>query len=407
MRRATALGSIGAALLAPALGVRARAQGSGPAVLLGDDAFLGATWRELRGRGVGIATNRSGVTSSGEPFVDAVLRNREIAVKALFAPAHGLRGDHSAGAYVPSYTDPKTGLPVYSLYGATRHPTAAMLAGIDVLLFDIQDVGARPYTYVSTMAYLMEAAREHGKEIWVLDRPNPIGGTFVEGPVLEARYKSFVGLYPIPERHGMTVGELARLFNTSFGIGANLRVVPMSGWTREMVWAETGLPWTPTSPNIPYARTTLVYLATGLIDEAGINNGVGSDKPFERAGIFGLDANAYAAALNARHVPGVNFVPAHWTPSSGFWAGRMLSGVEIDITDPHRFPSVRTAVELMCAARDLGQLHFHDAKVFDRDWGTDTVRLELASGASPDEIVSHWTPGIEAFMRERAKVLLY
>jgi len=407
MRRATALGTIGAALLAPALTTRAGAQTGGPAVLLGDDAFLSTTWRELRGRGVGIATNRSGVTSSGEAFVDAVLRNREIAVKALFAPEHGLRGDHSAGAYVPSYTDPKTGLPVYSLYGATRHPTAAMLAGIDVLLFDIQDVGARPYTYVSTMAYLMEAAREHGKEIWVLDRPNPIGGTLVEGPVLEPRYKSFVGLYPIPERHGMTVGELARLFNTTFGIGANLRVIPMNGWTREMVWADTGLPWTPTSPNIPYARTTLVYLATGLIDEAGINNGVGSEKPFERAGVFGMDANAYAAALNARRVPGVNFAPAHWTPTSGFWAGRILSGVEIDVADPHRFPSVRTAVELMCAARELGQLHFHDTNVFDRDWGTDAVRLQLAAGESPDQILSHWTPGLEAFIRERARVLLY
>jgi len=407
MRRSRALAALGATLLVPALGTRARAQAPGPAVQLGDDAFLATAWRDLRGRGVGIATNRSGVTSRGEAFVDAVLRNREIAVKALFAPEHGLRGDHSAGAYVPSYTDERTGLPVYSLYGATRRPSAAMLAGIDVLLFDIQDVGARPYTYVSTMAYLMEAAREHGKEIWVLDRPNPIGGTLVEGPVLDPRYKSFVGLYPIPERHGMTVGELARLFNTSFGIGADLRVIPMSGWTREMVWAETGLPWTPTSPNIPYARTTLVYLATGLIDEAGINNGVGSEKPFERAGIFGLDADAYAAALNARHIPGVNFAPAHWTPSSGFWAGRTLSGVEIDIADPHRFPSVRTAVELMCAARDLGQLHVHDTKVFDRDWGTDTVRIALQGGSSPDAIVARWTPGLESFMRERAKVLLY
>jgi uncharacterized protein YbbC (DUF1343 family) len=402
MRRRTALGLVGAAIAAPLAG-----RASTPAVVLGDDAFLAMAWRELRGRGVGIATNRSGVTASGEPFVDAVLRNREIAVKALFAPEHGLRGDHSAGAYVPSYIDPKTGLPVYSLYGETRHPTAAMLAGIDVLLFDIQDVGARPYTYVSTMAYLMEAAREHRKEIWVLDRPNPIGGTLVEGPVLDPRYKSFVGLYPIPERHGMTVGELARLFNTAFGIGANLRVVPMSGWTREMVWADTGLPWTPTSPNIPYARTTLVYLATGLIDEAGINNGVGSEKPFERAGVFGLDAGAYAAALNARRIPGVRFAPAHWTPAAGFWKGRTLSGVEIDVTDPQRFPSVRTAVELMCAARGLGVLEYHDTKVFDRDWGTDVVRRQLQAGAEPDEIVAGWSAGLAAFARERARVLLY
>jgi uncharacterized protein YbbC (DUF1343 family) len=385
----------------------AAVRAAGPAVTLGDDVFLDRGWRELHGRCIGIVTNASGVTSAGESFVDAVRRNSHICVRALFAPEHGLRGDRPAGSYVASYTDTRTGLPVYSLYGATRHPSATMLDGVDVLVFDIQDVGARPYTYVSTMAYLMEAARDHGKEIWVLDRPNPIGGTLVEGPVLDPRYKSFVGLYPIPERHGMTVGELARLFNTAFGIGANLRVIPMSGWTRAMVWAETGLPWTPTSPNIPYARTTLVYLATGLIDEAGINNGVGSEKPFERAGLFGMNADAYAAALNARRIPGVTFAPAHWTPSSGFWAGKTLSGVEIDVTDPHRFPSVRTAVELMCAARDAGQLAFHDTKVFDRDWGTDTVRKALQAGASPETIVATWTPGLNAFMRERAKVLLY
>jgi uncharacterized protein YbbC (DUF1343 family) len=283
-----------------------------------------------------------------------------------------------------------------------------MLAGIDVLLFDIQDVGARPYTYVSTMAYLMEAARDHGKEIWVLDRPDPIGGTLVEGPVLDPRFKSFVGLYPIPERHGMTVGELARMFNDAFHIGAQLTVIPMRGWQRDLVWEQTGLRWTPTSPNIPYARTTLVYLATGLIDEAGINNGVGSDKPFERAGAYGLDGARYAAALNARHIPGVHFTATAWTPHAGFWKGRQLSGVEIDVDDPHTFPSVRTAVELMCAARDLGyDVHVHNARTMDIDWGTDTVRKELAAGASADTIVAAWQSTIPDFLALRDRYLLY
>ncbi|GAC1409419.1 MAG: DUF1343 domain-containing protein [Candidatus Velthaea sp.] len=386
----------------------AHAQVMQPAVTLGDDAFLDKEWHDLHGRCIGIVTNASGVTSSGANFVDAVRRNPQICVKALFAPEHGLRGDREAGKYVESYTDEKTGLPVYSLYGATRHPSAAMLSGIDVLVFDIQDVGARPYTYVSTMAYVMETAKEYGKEMWVLDRPNPIGGTLVEGPVLDPAFKSFVGLYPIPERHGMTVGELAKLFNGQFGIGARLHVVPMNGWTRDMVWAETGLPWTPTSPNIPYARTTLVYLSTGLIDEAGINNGVGSDKPFERAGFFGMNADAYASAMNARKIPGVHFTPTSWVPGKGFWAGKTLTGVEIDVDDPHVFPSVRTAVELMCAARGLGNyIKIHTVRTMDIDWGTDTVRSEVLGGVSPDAIVYAWQSKLTAFKATRQHYLLY
>lgn len=378
-----------------------------PLVTLGDDAFLTTGWRALHGRCIGIVTNASGVTSSGENFVDAVIARKGICVRALFAPEHGLRGDRPAGTYVASYTDERTKLPVYSLYGATRHPSAVMLDGIDVLVFDIQDVGARPYTYASTMAYVMQSAATAGKEIWVLDRPNPVGGTLVEGPVLDPMFKSFIGLYPIPERHGLTIGELARLFNTTFHIDAKLTVIPMRGWKRDMVWAQTGLRWTPTSPNIPYAKSALVYLATGLIDEAGINNGVGGDKPFERAGGFGVNGAAYAAALNARHIPGVHFTPAAWTPQAGFWKGKELTGVEIDIDDPHIFPSVRTAVELMCAARDLGFMHVHNAAFMDRDWGTDTVRKALLAGASPDAIVHAWQAQIPAFLALRDKALLY
>ena len=379
-----------------------------PAVVLGDDAFLSVGWHALHGRCIGIVTNASGVTSSGENFVDAVRANPKICVKALFAPEHGLRGDRPAGAYVESYIDPATKLPVYSLYGPTKHPSAAMLAGIEVLVFDIQDVGARPYTYVSTMAYVLESAKQYRKEMWVLDRPNPIGGTLVEGPVLDPAFHSFVGLYPIPERHGMTVGELARLFNDHFHIGADLKVIPMSGWKRSMVWADTGLRWTATSPNIPYAKTTLVYLATGLIDEAGINNGVGSDKPFERAGVFGMDGDAYAAALNARAIPGVHFASTTWIPTAGFWKGRTLAGVEIDVDDPHIFPSVRTAVELMCAARGLGRyIRIHNVRTMDIDWGTSTVREAVLAGASPDAIIASWRPKLAAFIALRAKYLLY
>jgi uncharacterized protein YbbC (DUF1343 family) len=407
MRRTAFLAACGAALAArspagAAPDVRAR-----PAVVLGDDAFVAETWRELSGRGVGIVTNPSGVLSTGEPLVDAVHRNPQIAVKALFGPEHGIRGVATAGETVASSVDAQTGLPVHSLYGATRKPTKAMLDGVDVLLFDIQDVGARPYTYVSTMAYVMEAAAQYGKEVWVLDRPNPVGGVLVDGPVLDPKFKSFIGLYPIPERHGMTVGELARMFNDRFGIGCTLRVVPMRGWSREMLWADTGLRWVPTSPNMPYARTTLVYLATGLVDEAGVNNGIGTDHPFEYAGGYGFDPVAFRAALSARAIPGVEFEPVDWVPQRGFWAGKTLHGAALNVTRPHAFPSVRTAVELLAAARAQGRYHVAHEKIMDRDWGTDSVRLALSGGASPDAIVASWEPGLAAFRASRAKYLLY
>jgi uncharacterized protein YbbC (DUF1343 family) len=378
-----------------------------PHVLPGDDVFVNDAWHELNGRTIGIVTNQSGVLSDGTTVVDAVRANPKIRVKALFAPEHGLRGDHDAGTYVPSYTDPRSGLPVYSLYGETRHPSAGMLAGIDVLVFDIQDVGARPYTYMSTMAYVMESAKQYGKEIWVLDRPNPIGGLRCEGPVLDPAYKSFIGLYPIPERHGCTIGELAQMFNDHFKIGAKLRVIKMTGWSRDMLWADTHLRWTPTSPNIPYAFTPLVYLATGLIDEGDVNNGVGTDRPFEYAGGYGFDGQAFARTLNARGIPGAHFEPITWVPERGFWAGKTLAGALIHVDDPHAFPNVRTAVEILAAARAQGRLRITHAANFDRDWGTDTVRLGLLSGASPDAIAASWESGLSSYRTIRERYLLY
>jgi uncharacterized protein YbbC (DUF1343 family) len=406
MHRRAFLARTSAALAASSIARPALAAGA-PHVLPGDDIFVSETWKELDGRVIGIVTNASGVLSDGTTVVDAVRLNPQIHVKALFAPEHGLRGDHDAGTYVPSYTDARTGLPVYSLYGETRHPSAKMLEGIDVLVFDIQDVGARPYTYMSTMAYVMESAKQYGKEIWVLDRPNPIGGVKVEGPVLDPAYKSFIGLYPIPERHGMTIGELAMMFNDHFGIGAKLRVIKTRGWTRDMLWADTHLRWTPTSPNVPYALTPLVYLATGLIDEGGVNNGIGTDRPFEYAGGYGFDSTAFARTLNARNIPGARFEPITWVPERGFWAGKTLAGALIHVDDPHAFTNVRTALEILVAARAQGRLHINKAASFDRDWGTDTVRLGLTSGASPDAIVASWESGLSSYRSLRERYLLY
>ncbi|MEO9171181.1 MAG: DUF1343 domain-containing protein [Candidatus Baltobacteraceae bacterium] len=378
------------------------------AITLGDEVFLNETWRELAGRGVGVITNQTGVTSRLQTIVDAIRRNPRIALKGIYAPEHGFRGDRTAGAYVASYTDPDTHLPVYSLYGPTRHPSAAMLEGVDVLLFDIQDVGSRAYTFVSTMAYAMESAKEHGKEIWILDRPNPLGDT-LEGPVLEPEFSSFIGLYPIPMRHGMTVGELARLFNDRFGIGAKLRVIPMRGYERSMIWPETHLQWVQSSPNIPDWQTTFVYVCTGLIDNAGINNGTGFTKPFFYAGALGIDASALANRLNSHALPGVYFRAASWSPIAGFWKDRELSGVELVVFDPRVFPGVRTAVEILTAVRDTAPhaIHIAQAAALDRDWGTSSLRTGLLAGKSAAEIGAGWIPALERFRTLREKYLLY
>ena len=377
-------------------------------IRLGDDVLVDETWTELAGRGVGVIANQSGVTSRLETIVDALQRRTKLRVKAIFAPEHGFRGDRSAGTTVASYVDAETGVPVYSLYGAARHPSAAMLEGIDVLLFDIQDVGSRAYTFVSTMAYAMESASRFGKEFWVLDRPNPTGGDAVEGPVLEPAFESFIGLYPIAMRHGMTIGELAGLFNDHFGIGANLHVVKMRGWERSMIWPDTALQWVQTSPNVPTWQTTFALLCTGLIDNAGINNGTGFTKPFFYAGGVDINGARLAAHLNARNLPGVWFRAAAWSPMSGFWKDRELSGVELDVFDERSFEAVPAAVELLVAVRSL----FPDAlrvkaADLDRDWGTASLREGLLAGKSAAAIVDGWSGSVERFKTLRERYLLY
>ncbi|MBD5653575.1 MAG: DUF1343 domain-containing protein [Candidatus Eremiobacteraeota bacterium] len=403
---ATAAGA--AAMLCGGSGVAAA---SLPAanVTLGDEVFLQSAWHDLRGRTVGVVTNQTGVTSQLETIVDAMRHNPAIALKAIYSPEHGLRGDQAAGAYVKSYVDERSGLPVYSLYGTTRHPTGEMLEGIDVLLYDIQDVGDRAYTYISTLAYVMQAAKTYGKTVWVLDRPNPIGGSIVEGPVLDLRFASFIGLYAIPVRHGMAVGELANLFNDHFSIGCTLNVIPMKNYTRAMFWPDTGLQWVQTSPNIPEWETTLVYPATGLIDGAGVNNGTDFTKPFKLAGAYKLDGLRLADYLNGRAIPGVHFRAASWVPIAGFWQGKTLSGVELIVLDPHAFRAVRTAVEILVAVRKIspGTISIHSASGLDRDWGTDTLRKGLEDGLDAEEILARWQPGTHAFETLRQRFLLY
>ena len=407
LRRSRFLG--GAATLAAASVARLSAETLPAArIELGDEVFLRHAWRELGGRTIGLIANQSGVTSRLESIVDASLRHGGIRVKAIYSPEHGFRGDRNAGASVGSYIDPETHLPVYSLYGASRHPSAAMLDGVDVLAFDIQDVGSRAYTYVSTMAFAMQSAKQYDKEFWVFDRPNPIGGA-IEGPVLEPAFESFIGLYPIPMRHGMTVGELATLFNDHFAIGARLRVIRMTGWQRSMIWPDTGLQWVQTSPNIPDWITTFAYVGTGLLDSAGINNGSGFTKPFLLAGAPGVEGTKLASHLNARNLPGVWFRPAAWSPMVGFWKDKELTGVELMIFDPRRFVAVRTAVEILVTVRDLFPHAIDVASVsqLDHDWGTDSIRRSLLAGKNSQEIIDQWAPEVARFDSLRRKYLLY
>ncbi len=408
MRRRDFIASIAATGAAfAAAPARAQTVGSG-SVLLGGDVLLRDHVHELSGARIGIITNQTGTTSTGASIVEAA-RSAGLHVHALFSPEHGLDGDRPAGAFVASYVDARTGLPVYSLYGPDRHPTPQMLAGIDVLLFDIQDVGARPYTFVSTMAYALQSAASHGVAFWVLDRPNPVGGVLVEGPVLDPKYSSFVGLYPIPLRHGMTVGELAALFNQHFGIGGKLRVIRMEGWRRSMIWPQTHLRWIRTSPNIPTWQTTFVYLCTGMADSEGINNGVGTPEPFFYAGAPGLDTRRFADRLTEYGGAGIAYEPASWTPSTGWNAGRAFSGVHLVLQEPARFLPARACVEMLVTVRDIrpSLLDLAHVREMDIDWGTDTLRTQLRDGADVDTIVHSWEPGLAAFAPLRERFSLY
>lgn len=355
------------------------------------------------GKRVGLITNQTGVNASMESSID-VLR-RKVNLVALFSPEHGIRGAAGAGDKVASGFDEASGLPVRSLYGSTRRPTPDMLADIDVLCFDIQDVGARFYTYISTMAYAMESCRDQGKIFVVFDRPNPIGGQAVEGPVLKAGRESFIGLYPIPVRHGMTVGELARLFNEEYGIGASLGVVPMTGWQRYMYWEDTGLPWIMTSPNIPTADTAIVYPGTGLFGATNISEGIGTTLPFELIGAGWLEPVKLAEHLNTLALPGVHFRPTSFTPRFGKHSGVNQGGVQLHITDKRVYQPVYTAAALFFTLRELseGRMEIDGSGMFELSLG----EAAPASGGDWRALTARWAREAEEFRRMSSQYYLY
>lgn len=305
----------------------------------------------LRGKNIGLITNHTAIDSHFTRSFH-LIKNQGVKIVALFTPEHGLFGDAHAGAEV---ADSRVeGIPVYSLHGKTRRPTTAMLRGVDLLLFDIQDIGARSYTYITTLFYCMEEAALRKIPIIVTDRPNPMGGLLVDGSPLEEKWRSFVGYINTPYCHGMTVGELAQFFNEEYKIGANLAVIPMKGWKREDHFAKTGLPWVPTSPNIPEPDTPLYYATTGILGELSlVNIGIGSALPFKIVGAPWIDAEKFAAHLSRQKLPAVSFYPYHFTPFYGKYKGEKCHGIKIYVNDPSTYLPVTTQYTILGVLKTL------------------------------------------------------
>jgi uncharacterized protein YbbC (DUF1343 family) len=383
-----------------------------PAVTPGLEVLLGRERRLLSAKRVGLITNPTGLDRQLTSAIDLMAGASDFTLAALFGPEHGVRGDAQAGAIVDNATDARTGLPVFSLYGQTRKPTPAMLAGVDVLVFDIQDIGARFYTYPWTLALVMQAAREAGIKVLVADRPNPIGGAQVEGPVLDPALASFVGAYPVPIRHGMTLGELASLMNSDFAIGCDLTVVRASGWRRDDDATMTGLAWVPPSPNIPTPDTALVYPGTCLLEGTNLSEGRGTTRPFETLGAPFIDGQALADGLNSLALPGVRFRPTWFTPSFSKHAGQLCGGVQLHLTDRNAFAPVTTGIAILSdiARRYRADFSFLPATgppFFDRLAGVDWLRDAILAGEPVAMMAARWQPGLAAFQTQRARHLLY
>jgi len=373
-------------------------------VLLTDSLHL------VRGLHVGLVTNHTGIDHRRVHGIDLLVDAPDIHLAALFSPEHGIRGEAEGGVEIDTGTDPTTGVPIYSLYGDTRKPTPAMLEGLDALLFDIQDVGARYYTYISTMALAMEAAGQAGIPFVVLDRPDPIGGVSVQGNVLDPAYATFVGMFPIPMRHGMTPGELARLFKGEFGIEADLAVVPVDGWKRDMLYGDTGLPWIPPSPNMPSVESALHYPGTCLFEGTNLSVGRGTDLAFQVVGAPWLDGDSLRAALDGYRIPGVRFEAFTFTPrdpGDGKFDGEEVHGVRLVVEGPEYDPTLAGLALLRETRRISGARWEWRASHFDRLAGTDRLRRGIEDGLAVGDLREGWDQALEAFRKLRDPYLLY
>jgi uncharacterized protein YbbC (DUF1343 family) len=400
-------------MLAVALPWTARAE-----VELGNEVLVAGHFKVLQGKRVGLLTNPSGVNRQLVSTIDVLRAAPGVKLVALFGPEHGVYGAVGAGDTVADTTDARTGLPAYSLYGKTFRPTPEMLVGLDAMVYDLQDTGCRSYTFVSSMGVAMEACAEAGVEFVVLDRPNPLGGQRIEGPMLDAKFRSHVGYWNVPYVYGLTCGELARMINGEGWIKkpCKLTVVPMKGWKRSMVWRDTDLPWVPSSPHVPHGDSALYQVATGMLGELySVSTGIGYTLPFECIAAPDLDPHKFAAQLNGYQLPGVRFYPITYKPYYFTFSNQPIGGVQIFFTD--RAAAPLTAINFYAyealknvAGRDLFAESVkakRSVSMFDKVNGTDASRKALEAGTPASEIVASWKAGEQAFRKERKKYLLY
>jgi uncharacterized protein YbbC (DUF1343 family)/CubicO group peptidase (beta-lactamase class C family) len=372
-------------------------------VLNGIDVLKRDGFRKLKGRRIGLVTNQTGVDRDGRSTIDLLHQAEGVQLVALFSPEHGIRGE--VEGLIDDSKDEKTGLPIYSLHGARKRPTKEQLQGIDTLVYDIQDIGCRFYTYETTLGYILETAAEHKRKVVVLDRPNPIGDV-IEGPMLDPKLASFVGYHPLPLRHGLTIGELARLFNRERKIDAELEVIPVEGWHRSDLFDKTNLLWVNPSPNMRTLIAAQLYPGVGLLETTNISVGRGTDRPFEIFGAPWIDARQLSAALSSAGVPGVRFVPTRFTPKRSTHAGKECGGVQIYIDDWQQFQALPVGITIA----------YHLRKLYPEQWQikgygnllAHSPTLEaLRRGDTPEQIIKLWQPELERFRKTRREYLLY
>jgi len=370
----------------------------------GVDILEQENFESLRGKRVGLITNHTGVDAQGRRTIDLLAHAPGVRLLALFSPEHGIAG--RADEPIANATDSSTGLPIYSLYGETRRPTDAMLKGIDTLVFDIQDAGVRFYTYVTTMAYCMEAAAKHHIGFVLLDRPNPLGGEVIEGPMLDRDRLSFTGYFPMPVRYAMTIGELAKMFNAENKIGADLRVFTMVNWSRNEAFDQTGLKWIPPSPSLRTINAAFLYPGIEILQAGGVSVGRGTDTPFELFGAPWVNAAELTAELNHRGIPGVQFEVTLFTPEDGLYKGEYCQGVSITITNRRELDSMRVGLEIAAALHRFYPQRFHLEKINEL-LGSQASLEQLEHAVDPTRIVASWSGDLDKFRVIRAKYLLY
>lgn len=386
-------------------------------VTIGIDRLLTSDRRLVEGRKVGLVSNPASINPAFRHSSDLLFDDPDVTLAAIFGPQHGFRADLQDNMIETAHArDTKRQVPIFSLYSEVREPSAEMLRGLDALVIDLQDVGTRVYTYIYTMANCMRAAARHGVKVVVCDRPNPVNGTDVEGHLLDEAYASFVGQFPIPLRHGMTIGELARLFNRAFGLNADLEIVPMDGWRRGMYYDETRLPWVIPSPNLPTLDSAIVYPGAVLFEGTQLSEGRGTTRPFELIGAPWIDAERFAAAMNGRGLPGAHFRPVFFEPTFQKHARQGCGGSQLHVTDRAAFKPVRTAVEMLDEFRKQDPARFawrqppyeyeHEKMPIDILYGSPRLR-EAVEGGQVDSLVASAARDEESFRQTREPFLLY